>query len=581
MPMINCELNGKPGFKWGQKGECYTYTPGEAGSKASAREKATAQGIVIGEISTDELDIYNQNEFKEDSLSVNSSAISFLKGLISSGKINNGSWSFSSADGNKLLGENEEWAKYGKVHLAINNEAEKETKNYYAYPVAKMVGNEIQIFRRGVIAAKAAAAGARGATTQPAIEKVANSLLEAINKKQKKEDSVQRYDFFPLLETKEEDSYMEEKFKRTPEGYLKGRAIVTNVGVFPYKMSDGSIKNELRLPEEVFAEESIKTLKNLPLGNEHPIDGEINVDNIKEYQVGFSGDDVRKDEYHLSNNLTWTDADTIEDIRGGKRGLSCGYKVVLEESSGVWMGIHYDAIQRKIRYNHIVVTDVGRAGDSARIKMDSGDAVCVQKINQEGVSMMKKIKIDGVEYDAEAPVITAYTQTQTELEALKANTSKEIDELKVDNQKLEAERDQLKEEYEKFKEDVKNDEGLKKEELEKAVQTRLKILDSAKRAELEIKEDMSEMDIKKEVIVKLFSGAKEKLDNADEVYINARFDGCLEKLDELEKERQETSEQLKGDSINKTTSEAEKYDSKAAYQRMVEREQNLWKGEDK
>lgn len=585
MPVMKCELNGKPGYSWGKEGKCYTYDPDEDKSKASAKKKAIAQGIAIGEISTDELDIYDQNEFNEDSLSVNSSAVSFLKGLISSGKINNGAWSFSSADGNKLLGENDDWTKYGKVHLAINSEAEKETKNYYAYPIAKMVGNEIQIFRRGIIAAKGAAAGARGATSQPAIEKAADNLLKAIDKKEEKKDSksdpVQRYDFLEMPGADFEDNYMEERFVRTPEGFLRGRAVVTNIGVFVYKTIDGKIRHELRPPEEVFSEESMNTLRNLPLGNEHPKEGFIDVDNIKKHQVGYSGEIIRRDEYHLSNNLTWTDGDTIEEIKNGKRGLSCGYQVDLEEKEGVWMGMNYDAIQRNIRYNHIVVTDVGRAGDNAVIKMDSDDAVCVQKINQEGVSMMKKIKIDGVEYDAEAPVIAVYTQTQAELETLKADTSKEIDELKADNQKLEAERDQLKEENWKFKEDAKNDEGLKEKELEKAVQSRLNILDSAKRAEVEVKKDMSELDIKKEVIVKLFPGAKEKLDNADEVYINARFDGCLEKLDELEKERQETSEQLKGDSINNKNPEADKYDSKAAYQRMVEREQNLWKGEDK
>ncbi len=44
MPVQACQLDGKPGFKWGGKGKCYTYTAGSLRSKARARLKAEAQG---------------------------------------------------------------------------------------------------------------------------------------------------------------------------------------------------------------------------------------------------------------------------------------------------------------------------------------------------------------------------------------------------------------------------------------------------------------------------------------------------------------------------------------------------------
>jgi hypothetical protein len=514
-------------------------------------------------------------------MKVNTNAKSFLSGLVSKGSINNGDWSFSTTDGNKLLGpDGDDWARYGKVHLAINPDAEKGTKDYYGYPVGKMVGDSIQIFRRGVIAAKAAAAGARGAAKQPDIEAAANSLLEAIDKKQKKEDSVYRIDFLEMADPDSDENYMEEKFVRTPEGFLKGRAIVTNVGVFPYRLANGTIRNELRPPEEVFSNETMASLKNIPLSNEHPEKGIIDIDNIKSEQVGYTGDEVRRDEYHLSISIIITDAETIEDVREGKRGLSCGYKVDIEEKSGVWMGIPYDVIQRNIRKNHLSIVDQGRAGDNARIKMDSVNAVGVQEINNQGVkSMAKKITIDGVEYEAEAPVITAYTRAKEELEKVKTDSSTEIETLKTDSKKVEAERDQLKEENEQLKKDAADFEKTKPEELEKAVEARLVILDAAKRAEVEVKEDMSEKDIKKEVVVKLFPNSKERMDEAkeDDVYINARFDMCLEKLDEMEEDRQDTSDHLKSDSLNKDNPKKQKNDAAAAYQRMVERDANAWK----
>lgn len=47
MPVQACTQNGKPGFKWGSKGKCYTYTKGDKQSRERARSKAAAQGRAI------------------------------------------------------------------------------------------------------------------------------------------------------------------------------------------------------------------------------------------------------------------------------------------------------------------------------------------------------------------------------------------------------------------------------------------------------------------------------------------------------------------------------------------------------
>lgn len=51
----------------------------------------------------------------------------------------------------------------------------------------------------------------------------------------------------------------------TEEGYIKGRAIVTRCGVFLYKNADGTIRKELRHPDEVFIEESMQSIKLIPV----------------------------------------------------------------------------------------------------------------------------------------------------------------------------------------------------------------------------------------------------------------------------------------------------------------------------
>jgi len=47
MPLMQCQLNGKPGYKWGQRGKCYTYTPGNDASRKRAKAKAIKQGMAI------------------------------------------------------------------------------------------------------------------------------------------------------------------------------------------------------------------------------------------------------------------------------------------------------------------------------------------------------------------------------------------------------------------------------------------------------------------------------------------------------------------------------------------------------
>jgi hypothetical protein len=47
MPVKRCQSNGKPGFKWGDSGKCYTYTPGNTQSRVRARQRAEKQGRAV------------------------------------------------------------------------------------------------------------------------------------------------------------------------------------------------------------------------------------------------------------------------------------------------------------------------------------------------------------------------------------------------------------------------------------------------------------------------------------------------------------------------------------------------------
>jgi len=109
MPCLECE-NGK--WRWGESGEC------QYGSKSQCEEA-------------------NADYYAESKL--NQKAYTNAKSLIDNDKVDKkSSWSFSSEDGNALLGEDgDDWENYAKWFLLVNEDANKETKDRYKFPFGK------------------------------------------------------------------------------------------------------------------------------------------------------------------------------------------------------------------------------------------------------------------------------------------------------------------------------------------------------------------------------------------------------------------------------------------------------------
>ena len=51
MPVKQCSRDGKPGYKWGDEGYCYTYNEGNESQKKRAKNDAILQGYAIGDYS--------------------------------------------------------------------------------------------------------------------------------------------------------------------------------------------------------------------------------------------------------------------------------------------------------------------------------------------------------------------------------------------------------------------------------------------------------------------------------------------------------------------------------------------------
>lgn len=206
-------------------------------------------------------------------------------------------------------------------------------------------------------------------------------MTQAIEKNTPKLSRVIRLDSLPVNST-----YF------TEEGYLVDHPILTSIGIFEYTNNDGSVRRELRLPEEVFKPESLKSYKGKPIIVTHDA-GLITKDNVGDEAIGTilsegyqDGDDVRA-EIIIHN--------TDEMKSAGLKELSLGYNLTLDETPGVWEGKPYDAIQRDITINHLALVFQARAGDQARLNIDSRDRTT------KGVktTMSKKIKKFGSRAD--------------------------------------------------------------------------------------------------------------------------------------------------------------------------------------
>ena len=372
-------------------------------------------------------------------------------------------------------------------------------------------------------------------------------------------NSVNRFDNI------DNSQWMTIPFERTNEGFLRGRAIVTSIGVFTYKRKDGTVQRELRLPEEIFAYDTLNSMKLKPVTLNHPNEL-VTSENADRLQVGSLGDnptsttqwhnepwDKVTDGINCAIDMVITKKDAIDAVLNGKQALSMGYTCDLEaaQPGAAWCGIEYDFIQRNIRYNHCAIVDAARAGDNAKIELraDSEDAVLEDMVfykkTDGGTQMLKKINLDGIEYEAEAEVIKALQRADEKAkkaeedacEQKKAMDKKVADledkekELEKRISELEAERDSAKDKADSLEKDLEKAkaDSADPKRLDEAVKAKMELLRNAEKAKVEVKADMSDMDIKKAVITSAFPNAK--FDGKDDVYIQARYDATVEMLE--------------------------------------------------
>ena len=367
--------------------------------------------------------------------------------------------------------------------------------------------------------------------------------------------------------------------EKTAEGFLIARAPLTSVGVFTYRNADGTPRRELRLPEEVFADESLATLRMKPLTLLHPEES-VTPKNADKLSVGSIGNDITIDPYRVYGSVSVTKADGIKAVEEKTaRGLSCGYKCDIEWTSGTWMGVPFDCIQRNIRYNHVALVPVPRAGDGNAIRMDGAGTPEPREnykpTNEEKMNL-KTIHLDGADFQAEPQVIAALDKAQNRLDA----AEKELSQLRTDSkaaaEKAAAEKAAVEAERDTFKERIDAMEKEMPNKISEAVKSRLDIVGKATAAGVEVRDDMADSDIKKAVVKKYYPNAK--LDGQEEAYINARFDcACEQAAKEAENKSRQDAAETTPHNVNPTAQE--RLDAaKAAYNKRMD---TAWQDEPK
>lgn len=195
----------------------------------------------------------------------------------------------------------------------------------------------------------------------------------------------------------------------TEEGYLVDHPIVTSIGIFEYFEPSGKVRRELRLPEEVFDADSLATYKGKPIIITHDA-GRMDKTKVQEEQIGTILSEGYKDGDDVRAEIIIHNTDAMK--QSGLRELSLGYDLFLDETPGEWEGQPYDAIQRDIVVNHLALVGSARAGEQARLNIDSRD----QETLKGAKIMAKNSRADGGTLTSEQmdSAIEAFKQRRSE-----------------------------------------------------------------------------------------------------------------------------------------------------------------------
>lgn len=150
---------------------------------------------------------------------------------------------------------------------------------------------------------------------------------------------------------------------------------ITKAGVFPYlgkqispELEPDKIYQVYRPAEEI--RKAADTFKLVPLVDNHTMLGKDFTPAEEKGVHGVLGEEIKEKDGVLYADVKIFSESLKNLIQNGKKELSLGYFCSYDLTPGEYHGVHYDAVQRDLKGNHIALVDNGRMGHDVRV-MDS------------------------------------------------------------------------------------------------------------------------------------------------------------------------------------------------------------------
>jgi len=296
----------------------------------------------------------------------------------------------------------------------------------------------------------------------------------------------------------------------TAEGWIVDKPVITRSGIFKYHDSTGKVIREYRPDDEVFDNNSLNSLRAIPITDGHK--GILNIDsNLDGIIVG----NVMSPGEKLDENNVVADI-VIHNVKkiGNKRELSLGYVCKIDETPGEHNGQPYDVVQRNIKYNHLAVVHKGRAGN-ARIRLDSEDRSSFPTESDMVDVTLGKVRFDnGLEYAAANEVVVKFKEMLEEIVSLKTRADK-----------ADAQVDVVKAALVAAEKDKENAVKL----ANSSARSRVKLEDKAQQLSLKFDSDATDRSIKEQIIKKL--GNDLDFTNRSDDYVDSAYDITIANVD--------------------------------------------------
>ncbi len=150
---------------------------------------------------------------------------------------------------------------------------------------------------------------------------------------------------------------------------------ITKAGVFPYlgkqispELEPDKIYQVYRPAEEI--RKAADTFKLVPLVDNHTMLGKDFTPAEEKGVHGVLGEEIKEKDGVLYADVKIFSESLKNLIQNGKKELSLGYFCSYDLTPGEYHGVHYDAVQRDLKGNHIALVNNGRMGHDVRV-MDS------------------------------------------------------------------------------------------------------------------------------------------------------------------------------------------------------------------